>query len=94
MSKPANPTSVDGVWDVGDTSAPGHATGEVMTSKGGTLVETQNGEQVSLPFPEATWWNRSRIGSRGFTSGAIAQPTILFDGGFAITMSDGSFITV
>ena len=94
MSKPSNPTSVDGVWGIGDASAPGHTHGEVMTSTAGTLTEADNGEQVSLPFPEATWWNLSRIGSRGFTPGVVAGPTILFDGGFAITDAAGNFISL
>ena len=107
MSKgPTNDHSEAGTWGVADGSAADHATGEIVVNSSGFLDPAEgatdqavrsarNSDPVRLPYPEATYWGRARMGSRGFTSGAVMQPTILFDAGFAI-MADGgaTFIQV
>ena len=60
------PKSLIGLWNPSTDSAPGHADGSVYVSSAGGLEETQHGQTVVLHGPEATWWSRARIGSRGF----------------------------
>lgn len=104
---PTNETGENGTWGTAENAAPQHKDTELVVSKGNHIDDPANpglngftsarhNEPVRMPYPEARYWNASRIGSRGFASGAVVQPTILFDGlGFAIMADNGaSFIAV
>ncbi len=95
---------VEGTWAPCDDSAPDARQSELTVVRdldyGGDASERTGitgggaGSAVRLPYPEATWWAKGRIGSRGFAAGSV-QPTVLTAAdGSAIVAADGSVIVI
>jgi hypothetical protein len=103
---PTSPSGESGTWSPGEGAAPLHKHNELLVTDGARIDDVdgpttvgfrsgREGNQITVPYPEARYWSSSRIGSRGLSVASSVQPIILFDSGFAITADAGaSFIQV
>jgi hypothetical protein len=105
MGKIPTPPTIDGIWAPSDRSTTDATTNEIIVARvpfldnpndsiGPPIRSVRDQAPATLPYPEASWWSKARIGSRGFDANGTMQPTVLMEAGFVILDMTGAAIQV